>query len=236
MNFDKISVAICNNDPLFSEDLRKLILRCIFEYDFIESIKIVEPKELTSNSDYDVIFLDVEMSQINGFTLAYIIMKNKPQTKIVFVTNHKDYVQEAFKVKAFCYLFKPATQLEVKEVLEYAFHDLTKVEGTLITRKDSVAYVRFADIYYIESLGEQTAVYNDCKYTLTRRTLRAWQNELQVRQFFRVHKSYIVNLAHVVKVDKGKTILDNMKVIPLSTRNYSSAKNAFRLFVKENSR
>ena len=70
------------------------------------------------NNTADVIFLDINMPDMNGISLGKIITKMYPDMKIVFITAYKDYAVDAFEIKAFDYLLKPYSESRIKNLLK----------------------------------------------------------------------------------------------------------------------
>ena len=70
------------------------------------------------NSTADVIFLDINMPDMNGISLGKIISKMCPDMKIIFITAYKDYAVDAFEIKAFDYLLKPYSESRIKSLLK----------------------------------------------------------------------------------------------------------------------
>lgn len=233
------NIAICDDDLGI---LKKLKLD-IESYDF-ENIKInialfKNSKPLLKEiEDVDILFLDVEMPGMNGFETAERIIKLKKDTIVVFVSNHMELVQEAFKVKAFRYLYKPYKTEEIKEVLDEAFKELLSNDIVIAKIKDREIYIKAREIYLIEALGDNSAIYLSDSHIITCQTLKHWK-EILGDSFFQSHKSYIVNFLNVKEICYGKESMIEMvdgKLVQVSIRNRSLLKKEYHNFIKKNAK
>lgn len=162
----------------------------------------------------DVVFLDVEMGEMNGLECARLIVDINPKTKIVFATAHNEYMLEAFEVYAFDYLVKPykidrvyktlekikvLTEVEVPK-MSVSKEDLT-FDKLLIKNKDGVTFLDTKDIILIQREDGATVIYttDGGSYT-TSEGLTDLEERLDSKIFFRSHKSYIINLYMINKI------------------------------------
>lgn len=162
----------------------------------------------------DVVFLDVEMGEMNGLECARLIVDINPKTKIVFATAHNEYMLEAFEVYAFDYLVKPykidrvyktlekikvLTEVEVPKMF-VSKEDLT-FDKLLIKNKEGVTFLDTKDIILIQREEGATVIYttDGGSYT-TSEGLTDLEERLDNKIFFRSHKSYIINLYMINKI------------------------------------
>jgi len=235
---NSINVAVCDDDPVYLKEIGSILKKIMFSYNIVGSIiTFIDPNALLERiTEFDLLFLDVEMPGKDGFAVARHIQNVKPTMKIVFLSSHREYIQDAFKVKAYRYLYKPAATDEICEVVDDALKEIVNVDGIVVATRDSEKYLSINNIYYIESLGDRTAMYYRNSHILTTKTLKDWMQLLKTRGFWRVHKSYAVNFANVVQVEKGKVLLSNSEHVPLSVRNYASTKEAYHNYIKSNAK
>jgi len=112
--------VICIDDEKLALEYTKKILYKIEGIENVETFRFYEEAiTYLKNNQVDVAFLDIEMFDVNGIEVASIVKKVSPQTKIIFLTAYSNYAIEAFKVKAFGYLMKPATLQAIKQELEH---------------------------------------------------------------------------------------------------------------------
>ena len=153
---------------------------------------------------FDVVFLDITMPNISGLELADSIMQIEPKTFIVFQTAHEEFALEAFKKGGVGYLVKPIQSEDIKAILEKInnFKTTTSEENKKILAKrgDKLYLIDIDDIYYIKADLDEVIVRIKDTDAYVRRKIGDLESLLVGKNFFRVHRSYIVN------VDKIKSL------------------------------
>ena len=178
-----------------------------------------------NSKQVDLIFLDINMPEINGIDLIKTT-KNIPQ--VIFITSHPDYAIEAFEHDVTDYLVKPINfQRFLKSVaraekIHNAFGIEETEKNTIYVKSDSrLIKVDLTKLTYIEALGDYVRIHSKLgKYTVLS-TMKAMELKLPNDQFMRVHKSYIVRVDKIQKVIKNEAHLEGYTV-PVS-RSYKDA-------------
>ena len=153
---------------------------------------------------YDVIFLDMEMEQLNGIETANHIREFDEHVIIVFVTSHTEYMRDSFKCAPFRFLVKPVDDAEFETV----FYDINKKlskQRKVFAFTENKAKVRLYcdDIIFCESQDHWIWIHTKEKTYKICKSLTELHSQFDKEMFCRVHKSYIINLLYV------KTIKDN---------------------------
>lgn len=172
----------------------------------------------------DLIFLDIRLSDGSGFD----VVERIPVTfDVVFVTAFDAHAIKAFEVNAIDYLLKPVNADRLAEAVSRldAAPTHTTVASTL-ERDDRIfvragaswRFLQIATIRLIEAAGDFTRLYiSDGSVFLLGKSLREWQDQLPSRHFVRIHRSVIVNLDHVLKVEEWSGQTFNVYVKGLDT-------------------
>lgn len=166
----------------------------------------------------DLLFLDIQMPEITGLELAASI--DAFTTKIIFTTAFNQYALEGFRVDALDYLLKPISYPNflkaVKKVQRFS-EATTETEHFLIVKSDyRVLKISYNDILYIESLRDYVLIaLGDGSEVKTLSTLKAIESNISSPPFYRVHRSFLVNLGKV-KVMERNCIVFGKKLIPIS--------------------
>lgn len=181
----------------------------------------------------DLIFLDIEMPDLSGFELLDNL-KNKPQ--IIFVTGKTEYAFKAFNYNATDYLHKPITRerfnIAVNKALEQ--HKLTldyfETDGEqIIVRSNQEKHqVYIKDIKWIEAQGDYVKIITKENTFLVLSTMKSFEAELPEEYFFRIHKSYLVNLAKIERFSSTKIEMDKFN-IPISRNKKKQFTEALKL-------
>jgi DNA-binding LytR/AlgR family response regulator len=175
----------------------------------------------------DLIFLDINMPSISGIRFYKEI---KQQTMVIFTTAHSEYAIEGFNLHAIDYLLKPFTQqrfieaaTKAKQYYDFLHHPEGLEQLFILVRADySLIKVMVADILFVEALDDYLKIrLKGQKPLIARLTMKALLEKLPAIGFTRVHRSYIVSLAHIEKV-RNKMIMIAGEEIPLSSSYESS--------------
>lgn len=178
---------------------------------------------------FDVLFLDIEMKEISGIDLAQKLRELGSGIQIVFVTGYMEYIAQGYDVEALHYLLKPVTEEKLFGVLDRAMERLKNRERELtLTLPEGIARIPLAEIRYLEVMGNYVTIYGRESYSV-KRTLSQLE-ELLDERFYRIHRSYIVNMQLVKKCTRTEVILKDDTVLPLSRRNYEGLNRAMIMY------
>jgi len=200
---------------------------------------VAEATILIEEKKPDLVFLDIQMPVKSGFSLLQQYEGNIP-FHVVFTTAHDQYALKAFKFSAIDYLLKPINIDElidaVKKVKQINYNTTSteklrilkeilahkNSDKIALTTLDSLNVVKFKDIVRCEAKGNYTSIYlSNGNVLLITKTLKYYDDLLVKKDFFRVHKSHLINLRYVRKFIKGKQAMVEMtdgKKIEVSVR------------------
>ena len=160
-------------------------------------------KEITKTK-FDAVFLDISMPNITGLELADSIIQLEPKTFIIFQTAYSEFALEAYKSGGMGYLVKPIESNDIKNILEkirnFKSSSDEQSKKILGKRGDKLYLIDINDIYYIKADLDEVIVRIKDADAYVRRKIGDLETLLSGKNFFRVHRSYIVN------VDKIKSM------------------------------
>ena len=160
-------------------------------------------KEITKTK-FDVVFLDISMPNISGFELADSIINIEPKTFIVFQTAFEEFALKAFQSGGIGYLVKPIESKDIKNILEkirlFKSSNLDESKKILGKRGDKLYLIDINDIYYIKADLDEVIIKIKEADAYVRRKIGDLEELLKNKNFFRIHRSYIIN------VDKIKSM------------------------------
>lgn len=222
-----IKVAIVDDEKIIREQIRKLAMQQ--EAEVRADVYATGNELLASGREYDVVFLDIQMEGVNGIDTARELRRKAEDAVVVFVTANKEYVFDAFDVSAFHYLLKPVEEKKFTEVFERAAlesekRNMRKNEQLFIRTRDRGITLDTKDILYVESRGKKVEIHT-MKESLE---IYGSMNELEIQlgsSFFRCHRGYLVNMAHIGEYDSESILLTDGKTVYMSKEKY-------RFFVK----
>lgn len=231
-----IKCIIVDDEPLA---LNKLI-RYILKYPFLELVaschNVETARRALKSGEVDLIFIDINMPDANG--LEFIRTLDNPPM-VVFVTAYPEYAAESYKVNALDYLLKPFGIEDFNRVAEKIFSHWQLIQNKFSssTAEECVRYIkcdhRFLrvecdDIKFIEGQSEYLKIHlvSD-NPILTLMTFRQITDSLP-DNFIQIHRSYVVNMKHVVSAERTLVVLDDGTRLPVS----SSRRNDLLKYMK----
>lgn len=189
--------------------------------------------ELEESPDsFDLIFLDILMSGINGMETAKAIRKHNPTVPVIFLTGSPDFAVESYDVEAFSYLLKPICKEQINKVMDKYFQKYEDSSRYFILKKSGyIEKVSHSDILYFESRGNKVILYsNDGKQSDFYDKLDHVEQMINSKTFLRCHQSYLVNMAQIHSADTDFILKDGRKV-PIKVRERKALRDKYFQFV-----
>lgn len=181
-----------------------------------ETDNLTQAVTLFHRTKPDVVFLDIEISGASGLDCARIIADINPKTKIIFATAYAEYMSNAFEVYAFDYLLKPFNVERVDQTLQRIL-DLARqkeaeplerivkyergLHKLLVKGRESMSFVDIKDIILVQREEGSTVIYTAKDSFTTSAGLGEIEEKLDPEQFMRSHKSYIINVSQIRKIE-----------------------------------
>lgn len=231
-----IKIAVCDDEEIMLFELTNKIvtymepIHCFCKVDsFLNAEALLEKKEI-----YDIVFLDIQMKDINGLEAAKKLRESGSESFIVFVTVLKEYVYDAFEVEASDYLLKPVEDdrfIRTMDRISRYIEDRRKNSIT-IQKGTWCKSIRFEDIFYCEVINRK--IYVHTKQGNIDYYFKIEELEKQLRtHFFRCHRSYLVNLKYVCGFNNGIAELENGEEIPISRLRQQDFSKAVLQYLKD---
>lgn len=189
---------------------RDLIVRYVTERQDLKLVGIArdgeEAVEVMTKADFDLVFMDINLPRLSGFEALGKIEKTP---YVIFTTALDDRAVEAFELGAIDYLLKPFSQERFGKSVDRALQFFKKTlqesgrgkkNGLFVAEKENFFLVPFADIIYVSSHDNSCVIHTADRDYVTYSSLKLMETRLPQDQFFRIYKQYIINVAHVLKV------------------------------------
>ena len=203
-----MTCIIVDDERPAREELRYFIEKfsCLkIAAEFEDGVDVVE---YLSKNSVDAAFLDVSMPMMSGIELANIIKKSNPETIIIFLTAHKDYAFDAFELKAFDYILKPIAQDRIIELFYRIKAKLTpkeKSDTEILTKLsfwegERILVLDIKDILYLEASERNSTVVTTGGVHTIHENISTLSEKLP-ENFYRCHRSYVVNLSFITVID-----------------------------------
>lgn len=194
-----------------------------------------------------LIFLDVQMPKINGFEMLELL-EEKPD--VIFTTAFDEYAIKAFESSAIDYLLKPFSKDRFKKAIEKwekwqgnalenqadfsALHQPVQRERVVVKQGSNIKIIPAGEIIYLESADDFVKIHTAAGSFLKNKTMGYFEQTLDAGQFVRTHRSYIVQLAQITRIDPYEkdsfvAVLKNGAKIPVSRAGYPRLRAALGL-------
>jgi len=214
----------------------EVVQECNDGFEGVKAIQQVQP---------DLIFLDIQMPKINGFEMLELI-DNPPQ--VIFTTAFEEFAIKAFEAHAVDYLLKPFSKERFDKALQKLLsqkgstinpvqleklEEATKmpVQSNRIVVKDGgkIKIIPVAQIQYLEAADDYVKIHTAEGVFLKKKTMQYFEDSLQLQQYIRIHRSYIVNASLITRIDPYEkdsqiALLSNGVKLPISKAGYIKLK------------
>jgi len=221
-----LSCCIIDDEPLALALLENYVNKTPFLLLTGKFSSAISAMESVRTNPPDVLFLDIQMAELNGMEFARLISK---KTRIVFTTAFEQYALESYKVNALDYLLKPFSYPEflraANKVLQWhqlsintnEVHEKSRKEYIFVKAEYRLVQVELKNILYIEGLKDYLKIYieNELKPIITHITMRAIEEMLPGDVFIRVHRSFIVNCDKIKIIERNRIVFGKTH-IPVS--------------------
>lgn len=193
-----------------------------------------------------VLFLDIHMPRLDGFDVLELLGEDTPV--IVFVTAHDEYAIRAFDNNALDYLLKPLNPERLERTIERLEQRLQSgdtdklvkitddyrrsnapLQRILVRDRSDVHVIPVTDILYFEAADDYVAIHTDSATHIKQERLQKIEELLDTKDFCRIHRSYLINLAFLSGIDTGSkdvktAVMKNDKRLPISRSGYARLK------------
>ncbi|HYK74608.1 MAG TPA: LytTR family DNA-binding domain-containing protein [Pseudoneobacillus sp.] len=206
---EKIRVLIAD-DELYNRDELKHLLEAIPSIQVVGEAESGEAAVMKAiQLQPDVIFLDVEMPKMTGMEVAKSLLELKKVPLIIFATAYPQFAAEAFRYEATDYLLKPYDEEQLQQTVQRIekqmgsprTNEMNRQAGKLAVEEDGeILYIEPKEILYVSRDDKFSKIITRTKIYETKTPLKNLENRLKPFSFFRIHKSYFVNLQYVTRL------------------------------------
>lgn len=225
-----IKTLLVDDEILNLKNLEILLIENFPEIEILGKFQnVTDAKNFIEKNAIDLLFLDISMPIENGFDLLnYFPVRN---FQIIFVTAHEEYAINAIKVGALDYILKPILISELKQAVNKVIEICNPNEVTNTFKKLTLNYeggksiLDYNEILYLKGFDNITTLYLSKNRKITVAKTLKYFEEILENDFFRIHKSFIVNVKYITKVLAKETYFIELfegTQLPVSRRNYKN--------------
>jgi putative response regulator receiver domain protein len=226
-------IALCDDDEKALIKNKEILKECLSETKIVADIRTYRSSDfllydIQENNYFDLLLLDIEMPKNNGMQIAKDVKKLCPETLVIFITSHSEYAIDSFELSVFRYIEKGPT---IKEKLSYALIDglnyieIQKDEMYTITTPTRYERIPYRKILYIKKDGKYVVLTTINGETQIRKPLAEVYDEINSDEFVYIDRSCIVNLIHLMRIEKMDAIMRNGVSLPISKKRLGILKD-----------
>lgn len=221
-----LHVAICDDEQEHLEQIVQVMKQtklnvelCIETYHSAkELLEILDQRKKESMVLPEVIFSDIEMSELDGISFGKAVRKIAPESYLIFITAYAEYAVKGYEARAFRYLLKPVTQDILEEVLQEILQEQGQKKKLLVKSAEEERVLQLQEVIYLSAEDKYTILYTSDGHFIDRTALREYEEVLAPHGFYRIHRKYIVNVYHHKCIRRGKVVLSSGVELPISRR------------------
>ncbi|MBP3268419.1 MAG: response regulator transcription factor [Ruminococcus sp.] len=226
-------IAVCDDEQKFIDDFKRITDKLYPSLDMVVDT-FSDGTELLKSFGfraYDLVFLDIEMPEMDGITLAEKLRETSDEVSIVFLTGHIEYAVKGYEVNALRYLTKPADEQKVKDVIDRVLKKLGDVKMLWIKTDEGEVKLRLSDILFIESQNQNVLISTAEDSYSVRGNMNDYEKRLEQEGFFRIHRGYIVSLARVSRLSGKEVVMEDGTTLPVSRSKEARLKEVLFSFI-----
>ena len=232
-----INIAICDDEQAILNNIEKLVTDFFHSQNLESKIFLFSSGEelLGSGKDIDILFLDIQMKQLNGIETARKIRSKGYKGFLIFITVLKEMVFQSFEVQPFDYLLKPIKYDDFQKTMERLLLSMKSAdkENLLIQRGSESSIVSFGEIIFCEIIDRKVYLHLKSAEVIDYYDrIENLEKKLDNR-FFRCHRSYLINLQYLISYKNGFAHMVENHQIPVSRLRSKEFSNVILQYMKE---
>lgn len=225
-----LQIAVCDDSSFMRGVTKKSLVKYsvqnnieiqVEEYESGESLL---EAERTGKKSHDLIIIDYEFEEKgeDGIVIISELRKFRKDTKVIFLSSYPQVVFQSFEVEAFRFLVKPMEESKLFKAMDDFMSSIAKDRVLTVRIGGETFFYQEGFITYIEGYGKSCIIYfsDERKEVIVNETLMAVEERLSKDAFFRCHKSYLVNMAHVDAYNHTEVTLNNGATVLISRNKY----------------
>ena len=239
MEPESLQIGICEDDDAQLKNLRLLVQEWGMEREINLSLALFKDCEScwfewSGRMGLDVLLLDIDLGNdcLNGMELARKIREKDKRVKIIFITALAEYMSQGYDVNAFHFLIKPIDAHKLAQVLDRALEKTEKQESYLLLEDENqTQLIPVSRILYVEAFSHSSVLYlyedGKVRFIEKKMGMKEIESRLSQQDFFRCHRSYLVSLMHIRRIQKKQVLLRGDVNLPVSRAREKSLYLAF---------
>ena len=225
------NILICDDDARHNESMRAAVAELLGR----DSVHVFpcttaeEPLRLVAQGvQPHALLMDIELRERSGIDTVKRLHRTHPGVPVIYVTGHIGYCTRVYETDHVGFLVKPVQQADLASALHRALNraERTQTEGIVVRNHQQAQFLPFAKLRYLESSGRKVLFAFEEERLESYLRLKDVVSQLDSR-FYQCHKSFVVNLDWVSKIDHSEFLLHSGERVPISARHRQEARDRF---------
>ena len=209
-----VTIAICDDEQKFRKNMSAFCQQYMEEKDMLYEIKEYESGEaFLMEESPDILLLDITMKRISGLIVRDILVRSHAKTRILFVSENKRFMSEAFGKNVYGFLQKPLHYERFCEKMEEILYDIEDSQQYMYCRKgQDIEAVYFKSILYVEAHGRYTRIYvqGEKEYRTSDKGIRMMKKILAPFHFVQCNRMQVVNFRYVTNLQEEVELINGV--------------------------
>lgn len=229
-----MQIAICDDESVFRHELREFLVdysksrRILIDiYEFNSGLSLTDSERV-----FDIVFLDYQMPKMDGLEAARFLRSQNAMCKIVFVTNYPDFVFDSFEVSPYRFYKKPIERDLIFSMLDEYIRQQKLLAPIIVNDYDGQRVIPSKNIIYLEGDGKYCNIRTTTETFHSSKTLSGVLELLPQYCFYRIHKSYAINMYYISQINRSEVLLTNGERALMGRNHIADFKQTYKNFIK----
>ena len=228
-----MKIAICDDEKLYVEKVYEIVNSFFTTQDIDADIYTFSCGEelVACDEIFDIVFLDIEMGEMNGIATAQLLNQKSKHTKIFIFTSYNQYLDDAMDLQVFRYIDKTGTSERIVAGLKKALESLQLNDIYITVQGNEKVLISKRDIVYVEVRYKKVYVQTISERYVVREKMEFFKSVLNSFNFVVPHSSYIINLEYVTRVKRDSVELYGSYNVSIAPKRQTEFKKKFAAFM-----
>lgn len=210
----KIKIGICDDQPLAVKQLETVISKYLFTQNINAELLLFqnEKEALPYIDKIDIFFLDIEMADMSEIEVERHIRQQQREDRIIIATGKIECFKEAFKIEAFRFVSKPFMAEEIEAALGDALKYIIGTDSIELYENRILYTVQHREIYFVKAYDGYVEAIIGNRRMRRDMSLTELENLLDKSLFYRVNRTYLINLLHITNYQQGTVFIHNEQI------------------------
>lgn len=228
-----MNIGICDDEKIYRTEIKSNCERYAKKNDlqFIYTFFVSGEQLIQSKEEIDILFLDIEMSGMNGLKVMELLEKRENVKRILFVSSHDEYIFDTYSIKTRGFVRKPISYDDMEKRINKIIHEITDSKIISFEIDGDKKYIKSKDLVYLKGMGNYVKLVGRNEVYTIYGNIKYWSEQLEEYGIIRVHKSFMVNLEYIKRWEKNLYIEEIDINIPTGRRFFAEGEKAYQQYL-----